>query len=1083
MRFKFSLAGVIVCMLLGTGWSWAQGAGTSGGISGTVIDPSGAVVAKASLAAVEDAKGIQHRAETDGGGHYHFGGLPPAVYTLTIKSTGFAPEVRKSIVVVLGETTTVDFHLQVSAVTNQVEVEVKTATPVVDVERASQASTLSEQYINGLPIDRRDYISFALLMPGVTQTLSIVDDRDLRPTETPQSGLSFYGSNGRGNNVTVDGGSFNGYSQYVMANVSQDAVQEFQINRADYSAIMGGASAGSINIVTKTGTNGFKGTLYGFFRNSALDARDPFAFSPALTPGQLFSTTAQGQAVKNSLSRQQFGGTAGFPLKQDKTFMFVAYEGLLEDRQASIPVLTNSNIFAPQSGQQAIINGLAAQGSTSVPCLAGQPALPANTCSAILQNILTINPAASPLNQFLVNQFETNGGVLPFPITSHQASVRLDHQVNDLNQASLRYVAAHVKESHPSTQSFFSTFSDLDWTSSLQGTWMHTFNANLLNEARGQWNINRYNVTPNTMGEPSLILSGFGTFGQSLTMPNLSKEQDFEFADNLTLVRGQHTLQMGGDEILRGSHAESFILMGGAFIFGDLPGFLLSPCLDTPATCGVSAAPAVINSLQSFGLGLPQAYLQGFGNPSVKTLLPWSSGYFQDSWSPRSNLHIQAGLRYEVDQRHFINTTYHDFAPRLSLAWDPFGDHKTVVRAGYGIYYAPIIRDVETIAAQFNGLSNTRQETAFILPLPGLPGNPALNSAAVFQTLFAQGKINCGNAMPSGCITPADLTQFGLSVNNSGALPPEAVTYSAAPNFANPYSQQASFGIEREVARDLSIAANYVYVHTLNLPRTVDANVLAGAPIQSGVPGTNGLPFQNWGAAQCQVLVNNPCFVNPLLFNNYVFTSSAGALYQGVTFELKKRYSRHFTAMANYTYSKAMDDSQDFDYWANNQVQLAPERALSSFDQRHRMIVAAILESPFRSRALAGFELSPVFHYNSARPFNLYAGTDVNMDHSGYADRPPAAGRNTGIGPNYLGMDLRLSRRFRISEKAGLQFTAEAFNLANRTNYATVNDVVGPAFAPPFKVHGSAMLSPSQPLGFTSDFPKREIQLGARLSF
>jgi hypothetical protein len=523
--------------------------------------------------------------------------------------------------------------------------------------------------------------------------------------------------------------------------------------------------------------------------------------------------------------------------------------------------------------------------------------------------------------------------------------------------------------------------------------------------------------------------------------------------------------------------------MAGGFVFGDLPGGILSPCLQVPAACGLSTAPATLNALQSFGLGLPQAYIQGFGNPTVKTLAPWSSGYFQDSWNPRSNVHVQAGLRYEVDQRQYINTTYHDFAPRVSLAWDPFGDHKTVVRAGYGIYYAPIIRDIETIAATYKGLNNSRQETAFIIPLPGLPGNPAVNSASIFQTLFAQGKINCGTSAPTGCITPADLTQFGISISNASPLPPYAITYSAAPDFHNPYSQQASLGVEREVAQDLSISANYVYVHTLQLPRTIDANVLPGAPITSGVPGTNGLPFQNWGAPQCQVLANNPCFVNPLLFNNYVFSSSAGALYQGATLELRKRYSRHFTVIANYTYSRAMDDTQDFDYWANNQVQLAQERSLSSFDQRHRLIMAGIIESPFRSRALAGFELSPVFQYDSARPFNLYAGTDVNMDHQGFADRPPGVGRNTGIGPNYLGMDMRLSRHFRITEKASLQFTAEAFNLANRTNYATVNDVVGPEFAPPFKVHGSTQLSPSQPLGFTSDFPKREIQLGARLSF
>ena len=1083
MRFKFSLSVVLASLLLATSMAWGQGAGTSGRITGTIIDPSGRAVAYASVTAVENAKGIQHRTEADDKGNYYFGGLPPAIYTLTVKSTGFAPEVRKGITVVLGETTTVDFDLQMSEAANQPAIEVKATTPIVDQERSSQASTLTQQYINGLPIDRRDYLTFALLMPGVTQALSIVDDRDLRPIESPQSGLSFYGSNGRGNSVTVDGGSFNGYSQYVMANVSQDAVQEFQINRADYSAIQGGASGASINIVTKSGTNNLHGTLYGFFRNSALDARDPFALSPALTPGQPFSLAAQGQPVKNALSRQQFGGTVDFPIKKDKTFAFVAYEGLLEDRQAAVPLLTSSSIFAPQSGQQAIINGLAAQGSTSVPCLSNQPALPAATCAGILQNILTVNPASSQLNQFLVNQFETSGGVLPFPITSHQGSMRLDHQFNDLNQASLRYVAAHVEESNPSTRSFLSPYSALQWTSSLQATWLHTFNANMLNEARAQWNVNRYNVTPNTSGEPNLNLTGFGSFGQSFTLPNLSMERNYEFADNLVRVYQQHTFQMGGQEILRGNSATSFALLGGGFIFGDLPGGILSPCLAVPAACGLSSASATINAVQSFSLGLPQAYIQGFGNSTMKTMLPWTSGYFQDSWRALPNLYVQLGLRYEIDQRHFINTTYHDVAPRVSLAWNPFHDHKTVVRAGFGTYYAPILRDVEATAATFALPGNNRTETAFMIPLNGLPGNPAANSAGIFQTLFAQGKINCGTTSPTGCITPADLLPFGINISNSSALPPEAFNFGVSPKFENPYSIQGSLGIERELAPDLSLSANYIYVHTLNLPRHVDANLLPGAPVVSGVAGTNGLPFQNWGAPQCKVLVNNPCFVNPLLLNNTVFFSNAGALYQGGTLELKKRYSRHFTLMANYTYSKAMDDAQDYTSLANDQVQLAQDRALSSFDQRHRLVMAGIISSPFQSRALAGFELSPVLQYDSARPFNLYAGTDVNGDHSGFSDRPAGAPRNSGIGPNYIGMDLRLSRRFRITEKAGLQITAEAFNLANRTNYATVNDEVGPAFASPFKVHGSAMLSPSQPLAFTSDFPKREIQLGARLSF
>lgn len=1086
MRLRFALPGALVCLVLATGWACAQGAGTAGNISGTVVDPTGAVVARASVTAVENDKGIEHNTETDSRGRYRFS-VPPAIYTVTARSQGFSPEKRQNITVVLGGTTTVDFLLQLEAVTNQVKVDVSAETPIVDIERSSQADTLDQQYINGLPIDRRDYLSFALLLPGVTQTLKIADDHDMRPVQIPQSGLSFYGSNGRGNNVTVDGGNFNGSSQFVMVNVSQDAVREFQINRADYSATLGGASGGSVNIVTKSGTNNPHGTLYGFFRDSAFDARDPFAFSQALVPGQPFSLSAQGQPVKNALSRQQFGGTLGFPIRKDRTFLFAAYEGLLQDEEASVPLLTSSNIFAPQANQLAIMNGLASLGGTLVPCRTGQPALAAATCATVLQNVLTVDPTASFLKQFVVNQFETAGGLQPFPMTIQQGSVRLDHKFSDHDQSSARYIAAHLTDSNPTalaTAGSNNNYGEVQWTSSLQASWLHTFNANALNDTRIQWNVNQYSITPNNMGEPNLALAGFGTFGEAFTLPNISRERNYEFADNFVRVYKDHVFEMGGDEILRGKRSSTFGFLGGGFRFGDLPGGVVSPCLQVPAACGLSASPAGINAVQAFGLGLPRLYLQGFGDPVVSTFMPWTSMYFQDTWRVRPNLQVLMGVRYEIDQRSYVNTTYHDIAPRVSLVWDPFGDHKTAVRAGYGMYYAPIILQVDTSTATYNGTAN-RLTTIFAVPLTGLPGNPAVNSGSIFQNLFTQGTINCGQPAPGmvGCITPADLAQFGININTTGPLPPNAITFQAAPNFQNPYSQQASLGIEREFMSDWSVSANYVYVHTLHLGRTIDANILPGAPMASGVPGTNGLPFQNWGDPQCKVAVNNPCFADPLRAANNVFYSSAAALYQGATLEVKKRYSDHLTMMANYTYSKAMDDVPDVTYWSSNQMQPGRERALSSFDQRHRLIIAGIIESPFRSRALAGFELAPLLQYDSARPFNLYTGTDMNGDRTDFGDRPPGAGRNTGIGPNYLGLDLRLSRRFKISDKASLQLTAEAFNIGNRTNYATINDEVGASFAPPFNPHGNAKLLPSQPLGFTSDFPKREIQLGARVSF
>src|SRR5262249_36206901 len=223
MRSGCLLIGVLLCLLFAN-LAGAQGVGTSGDIKGTVVDPTGAVVANASIVAVETAKGIQHNTITNESGQYRFSGLAPSVYSVTARGPGFAPEVRRNVTVVLGETAAVDFHLQLSTVSNQVEVQVESGeTPMVDVERTSQADTLGQQYINDLPIDRRDYLTFSLLMPGVSASTTLVDDQDLRGRELPQSGLSFYGSNGRGNSVTVDGSSFNGYSQFVIVNVSQDA--------------------------------------------------------------------------------------------------------------------------------------------------------------------------------------------------------------------------------------------------------------------------------------------------------------------------------------------------------------------------------------------------------------------------------------------------------------------------------------------------------------------------------------------------------------------------------------------------------------------------------------------------------------------------------------------------------------------------------------------------------------------------------------------------------------------------------------------------------------------------------------------
>jgi len=223
--------------LLLTGMVFAQGVGASGDIRGTVTDPSGAVVTNATVTATDIARGIKHTVVTDNNGQYRLTGLQPATYSLSVSKSGFQSELAKNVVVNVGQTSTVDFPMKVSQVSEQVEVTAEP--PVVETERGAQANVVTEQTIRDLPINRRDYLTFTLLAPAVSDSTRLASDQDFRVKQTPQSGLSFYGSNGRGNSVTVDGGEVNDDAGGVRLNVSQDAVQEFQINRSNYAADLG----------------------------------------------------------------------------------------------------------------------------------------------------------------------------------------------------------------------------------------------------------------------------------------------------------------------------------------------------------------------------------------------------------------------------------------------------------------------------------------------------------------------------------------------------------------------------------------------------------------------------------------------------------------------------------------------------------------------------------------------------------------------------------------------------------------------------------------------------------------------------
>jgi hypothetical protein len=746
-----ALSGVLACCLLATFMAHAQGVGSSGEITGTVTDSAGGVLLKATVTVVDTQTGLKRTAATNSTGQFRVAGLSPATYDVSAEMAGFATQIRKGVTVAIEQTVISDFKLNPSKVATVVEVTDQPAE--VETERGSQADRISQQYIADLPIDRRDYLTFTLLAPGVSDSSRLAGDQDFRVKQTPQSGLSFYGSNGRGNSITVDGGETSDDAGGVRLTVSQDDVQEFQINRSNYAAELGAATGASINIVTKSGTDKVHGTLYGFFRNDAMDAANPFSFSQALQAGQTFNPAnpdSVGSPIKDSLSRQQYGGTVGFPIKKDKTFLFVSFEGLRQDAQNAVPLLTDTNVFRPAPAQNAVIGGLT--GGSVVPCLSGPvgavvaqqldlPApdpttnLPAAECGAILNGVLTVNPATSPLNAYLVNQFETQGGVFPYDSHQYLASGRLDHRFDANNELSVTYRYGHDLEESPDVQSLtaFSAGSSIhNYDNNLQAAWYRQFTPTTQNEARVQWDYNSFNVIPNEPAEVGLQIPGFiNNLGTNIFLPNITILRRYEFADNFTIIRGRHTFKFGGSEIIRGNATESHTFFPGRFVFGSLPGVLLTPLVPS------------LTSLQAASFGLPEIYQQGFGNPTYGYYArPLTAFYGQDSWKIAPNFTLDYGLRYELDTQFAPLTTYKkDFAPRVSFAWDPFKDHKTVVRGGYGIFYGPVdaqIPDVDlslgavnknksavensSPAGQVANISAICGVSYFGFPLPGLGG-------------------------------------------------------------------------------------------------------------------------------------------------------------------------------------------------------------------------------------------------------------------------------------------------------------------------------------------------------------------------
>ncbi|MGH9830568.1 MAG: TonB-dependent receptor, partial [Blastocatellia bacterium] len=338
-----------------------------------------------------------------------------------------------------------------------------------------------------------------------------------------------------------------------------------------------------------------------------------------------------------------------------------------------------------------------------------------------------------------------------------------------------------------------------------------------------------------------------------------------------------------------------------------------------------------------------------------------------------------------------MNVDKNNFAPRAGFSWAPGSDHKTVVRGGFGIYYSPIYAQIPDVIQTLNDVQ-IRQTFITLLDQP-------VNSAAIYQTLLSQGVI--GHRQ----IQESDLAQFGISAGPNSF---NSVKFVGAPNYVNPYTEQASLGVERQLGRSLAVSIDYIFVRGAKIPRAREINYVPnssqqllniGAP--AGIVGFNEIDGAPIGTGER---------IDPRFLQLNQYESSANSFYHGLTVTFTKRYSHHFSINANYTFSKAIDEVVDFnsDFSAASAFCQRCERALSSFDQRHRFVFTGVFDSAktakrdagFVNNLLADWQVVPIFIAGSARPFDLLAGVDLNGDNQTNSDRPIIGnvplGRNTG---------------------------------------------------------------------------------------
>src|SRR5271163_3947107 len=995
----------------------------------TITDPTRSVVPGAQVTLTSADTGLVRTQLTDRAGLAVLTALTAGDYQLDVKANAFS-ERSQLVTLTVGQVGSVAIQLGIAAVKQSIAVSESSAA-TVETDKTETSQVIRPNQIADLPIAGRDFIDFVLLTPTANvgrstataaqspflETVLQLSFGGLRETHS-----SFFGLDGTDYSVSLSG--------VQRASPSLDWVQEFRVVDGPYGGDNGRNLGSLVSTITKSGSNDIHGAAYEYLRNNAVDADNSLS-----APGF------------NTLRVNQFGGNLGGPIRHAKTFYFTGYEG---QRRAASPTystfilgcIDTPNCMGP--------------GTPSINQVKEQFGLQPEVLGSILQ-IDNYDKAMGKITQVFNERNILNVGYL----------FSDDRKVNAPTAAPGQGLPSTYRDNPVRDQTIY-------------GNFLHLFSPRWTSESVLAYGDRLFHLTPKGAGyEPTLNVSDTLVTGGFTGSVSYYKEPQFESQENLTYVRGAHSIKFGGGFEPVWIAADTTFFSPGAAIFTPQSFFGAGEFAGPPFGPGTPVQFLFLEPRSYFGQQVPARPLPFSGSLYAGSAAPefvnatslkfWHrlvNFYGQDQWKASPNLSLTLGLRYDFDVFPSASdvrvigplnpTNYGNVQPRVGLAYSPDGG-KQVIRAGFGLFTGPW--DYSDLMVGWQGAS------AFT----------PMNNALVPDFQESNGVVGFG---PSGIVGVSGPFLASQAFQNftSGGVYPSPETLQQFPlgyiqrKFPNPYAEQASLEVESQLGEGWVLTTGYQYVHGAKLPIYLSVN---GTP-----DGTLPDGRQNFTPA-------DPNFGFAL-----IATPTAFSIYNGGILSLRRNFANHFSVLANYTYSKSIDIATDVQLTDTPQDYLNPnlDRAVGDNDIRHRFVFSVLADSPSEWPApLRNFKVSLLNTIQSPRYFSILAGFDVNGDGFPFSDRTGTVGRNSYRGASYFDTDVRLQRIYKLGERLSMESSIEAFNLFNHFNVQNIDQVYGAAdfLGPVPKQYGDHIGSPANPNFATPNYasPARQLQASIRFTF